>query len=271
MSDSHSIHRSRMNPPPISPATPRRTGLPIASLVLGILALPASLLVIGALFGICGLILGVVHLRRGHGGNGLAWTGIILSSVAMLMGISIGLLGLSYFRSPEFQEKWKEITQRAAPQTDKEQFAEWLGLAAPNFSVTTLDGKTIQLSDLKGKHVVLDFWATWCPPCVMEIPHFIQLRKETPETELVIVGISSEDKDTLKSFVTKKGINYPIASADDLPSPYKDVSAIPTTFFIDRQGIIQHVLVGYHDLDELKKQALAADVVNTKDQLPNPR
>jgi hypothetical protein len=136
-----------MNPPPISPAAPRRTGLAIASLVLGILALPASLLVIGALFGLCGLILGFAHLRRGHGGHGLAWTGIILSSVAMLLGISIGVLGISYFRSPEFQEKWKEITQRA-PQTDKEQFAEWHGVAAPNFSVTTLNGKTIQLSEL---------------------------------------------------------------------------------------------------------------------------
>jgi peroxiredoxin len=94
---------------------------------------------------------------------------------------------------------------------------------------------------------------------VKEIPHFIKLNSESPADELVIVGISSEEEATLKPFVKNKGINYPIASADDLPAPYSDVSSIPTTFFIDRKGIIQEVLIGYHDFGSLKEHALADD------------
>jgi thiol-disulfide isomerase/thioredoxin len=107
--------------------------------------------------------------------------------------------------------------------------------------------------------VVLDFWATWCPPCVREIPHFIRLHNETSRDDLIIVGISSEADSKLKPFVKKYGVSYPIASANDLPSPYSDVRAIPTTFFIDRQGVIQSVLVGYHELKELKTRAQSPD------------
>src|SRR5438477_273138 len=81
-------------------------------------------------------------------------------------------------------------------------------------------------------------------PCVRERPHLIKLQNETTRDELVVVGISKEDEMTLKTFVKTKGVNYPIASATDLPSPYKDVQAVPTTFFIDRKGVIQSVVVG---------------------------
>jgi peroxiredoxin len=120
-----------------------------------------------------------------------------------------------------------------------------------------MEGNEIILSQLKGKRVVLDFWATWCPPCKKEIPHFIMLANEVKSDNLVIIGISSEDKSVLKNFIEKTGINYPIASADDLPLPFAQISSVPTTFFIDRNGIIQNVLVGYHDYDTLKANATA--------------
>jgi peroxiredoxin len=165
-----------------------------------------------------------------------------------------------YFKainSPEFKKAFEQAMSGAGARMS--QFEDWKGVAAPDFSVTTLDGKTVQLSELKGKRVIVDFWATWCPPCVREIPHFIKLNSESPADELAIVGISSEDENTLKSFVKKKGINYSIASADHLPAPYDEVRSIPTTFFIDRKGIIQDVLVGYHDFGKLKTHALADD------------
>jgi len=102
----------------------------------------------------------------------------------------------------------------------------------------------------------------------MEIPHFIKLSSETPAEQLVIVGISSEDQDTLKAFVKKKGINYSIASADNLSEPYSEVTSIPTTFCIDRKGIIQEVLVGYHDFKNLKEHALAEDFVGEPKPVP---
>jgi peroxiredoxin len=256
-----------MNPPSLPPATPQRapgprTGLAIASLVLGILGFVSSFVIVGIVFSLLGFILGIAHLLRRQTRNGMAWAGLLLSVIGIVISVAMGAFCFKLVTSPGFQAKIKKLVEnvdRSAPAVSDDGFGEWLGVVAPDFSVTTLDDQTIKLSDLKGKRVVLDFWATWCPPCVQEIPHFIKLRDEASEDDLVIVGISSEDAATLKSFVKKKGINYPIASADDLPAPYKNVSGIPTTFFIDRKGIIQNVFVGYHEFDVLKKHAQGND------------
>ena len=248
-------------PPPLPPANPpspqpsASRGLAIASFVLGMLGLLASLLVVGAFFGLLGLILGAVHLARRRQHNGFAWAGVAVSILSIVASVGLGML---YY--PFIEAAVMKARSLAGVGSDPA-FAKWVGQAAPDFSVTTLDGRTIQLRELKGKRVVLDFWATWCPPCVKEIPHFIKLRNEVSPEELVLVGISTEDVDTLKAFVKKAGVNYPIASADNLPSPYKDVEGIPTTFFIDRQGVIQDVFVGYHDFETLKKHALAGDFI----------
>jgi cytochrome c biogenesis protein CcmG/thiol:disulfide interchange protein DsbE len=228
--------------------------LAIASLVLGLLALLSSLFVVGALFGLVGLLLGVVHLARRTGRNGLAWTGIGLSILGLVASVVLAAVYL-----PFLKEGFRAARQIMEQNSGGADFAKWEGVLAPDLSVTTLDGQAVKLSDFKGRRVVVDFWATWCPPCVKEIPHFIRLRHEVPADQLVLLGISDEDADTLKSFVKKHGVNYPIASADGLPAPYGDVTSIPTTFFIDRHGVIQKVMVGYHDFDELKTRALAED------------
>jgi len=238
--------------------------LAIASLVLGILALVLSLFLIGILFGLIGVILGLVHLRRHRGSNGMAWWGVGLSMLGILASVG---LGIAYYQG------FKQLKQMIASEGTAGggvAVEAWEGVLAPDFSVATLDGHTIKLSELRGKRVVLDFWATWCPPCVKEIPHFIQLHNETSRENLVIVGISSEEEGKLKPFVKKHGVSYLIASADGLPSPYKDVQSIPTTFFIDRQGVIQSILVGYHDLKELKARALAKDFEGEPKAAPAP-
>jgi peroxiredoxin len=135
----------------------------------------------------------------------------------------------------------------------------WVGKAAPDFTVTDLQGNQITLSSLKGKRVILDFWATWCPPCRAEIPHFIELRKNVRANDLFIMGISSEDGVTLKNFVEENNINYPIARGEDLPAPYSGVTAIPTTFFIDRNGVIQNIEVGYRSYEVIYKNATSRD------------
>ena len=137
---------------------------------------------------------------------------------------------------------------------------EWVGKDAPELVVTTLDGKTIRLSEQRGKRVVVDFWATWCGPCVAEVPSFIRLVNEVPGDELLVVGVSSEDPATLKAFTAAQGMNYPVGNPGELAPPFSDVTAIPTTFFIDRNGKIQKVFVGLHEFDDLKRNATAADL-----------
>jgi len=120
----------------------------------------------------------------------------------------------------------------------------------------------------------VDLWETWCGPCIQEIPHFNRLRADVNEEELALIGISSEKESVLKPFLTKHEMSYRIASAQNLPTPYSSSYVIPTTFFIDRKGIIQSVLVGYHDLDTLKEHSTASDyegaVLPSPENSPSP-
>ena len=141
----------------------------------------------------------------------------------------------------------------------KNGFDDWKHVAAPELTVTTLEGDTFALSQLKGKRVIIDFWGTGCPACIREIPHFMKLREEFATDDLVIVGISEESEEALKSIVTAKGINYLVASASNLPVPYGDFTVTPTTVFVDRNGVIQEILAGYHDLDQITEAATRDD------------
>ncbi|HUA39361.1 MAG TPA: redoxin domain-containing protein [Candidatus Sulfopaludibacter sp.] len=144
----------------------------------------------------------------------------------------------------------------------------WQDVRAPDFSVTNLDGQTVHLTDFKGKRVVLNFWATWCPPCLEEIPNFIQLRNVTSPANVVILGISTDNLASQKAFAQRQGIDYPLTIVGDMPSPYQDVDTIPVTMFIDRNGIIQHVLFGPQDFADLKRYAAESDFAGTVKAAP---
>ena len=138
-------------------------------------------------------------------------------------------------------------------------FSDWVGRPAPDAEFTTVDGQTLRLSDLRGRKVMVDIWATWCPPCRKSIPHLVALDQEMGGDALTIIGISNEPPETLIPFAREFGITYPIVSASALPAPFGQVTSIPTLFVIDREGIIQNVVVGYHDLDELRSLATQRD------------
>lgn len=118
---------------------------------------------------------------------------------------------------------------------------------APDFSLQNTNGKTVRLSDYTNKVIILNFFATWCPPCREEIPDFIELVNTTDKERFVIIGISIEKGDigTVRRFAAERRINYPILVDDGFASKaYGSISSIPTTFIIDRKGNIVEKIVG---------------------------
>jgi peroxiredoxin len=128
-----------------------------------------------------------------------------------------------------------------ARQTWDVAFADWSGKAAPDFTLTDIEGVRHRLSDYRGRDVLVVFWATWCPACKMEIPHLNELREAFEEEELAILAISNETAEHLRQFAASAAIDYSVVplGAAGLLSPLADVRSIPTTFFIDRNGIIR--------------------------------
>ncbi|MGH9587193.1 MAG: TlpA family protein disulfide reductase [Acidobacteriaceae bacterium] len=149
-----------------------------------------------------------------------------------------------------------------------------VGRAAPNFTLKDTEGKKVSLADYKGKAVVVDFWATWCAPCKIEIPWLEQFNNEYAGKGLQVLGISEdnldlEDKAALaneKKDITDKAaqmkINYPVLFDDtNVSTPYGGVDGLPTTFFIDRSGKVVASTVGLVSKDEIEaniKKALSS-------------
>jgi thiol-disulfide isomerase/thioredoxin len=238
---------------PVKSKESKSAGFAVASLILGIISIVLSMMFpVGGVLALIGLILGGIHIKKRTISHAMAMWGVSLSVAGLLASVGVGYLYYHGYRQ-------YQVISSGGADNNPGAFGDWQGVQSPDFNVTTLDGKLLRLSDLRGKRVIVDIWATWCPPCQMEIPHFVQLGKDSDTNDLAIVGISNEDKDVLVKFVKEKGINYSIASATDLPSPYKDVQSIPTTFFVDRNGVIQTIFQGYHDYKALKNAALAED------------
>jgi len=110
---------------------------------------------------------------------------------------------------------------------------------APAFSLKTSQGTTVDLKKLKGKLVLVNFWATWCGPCRAEIPAFIDMYEQYKDKGLEIVGISVDDNgwSEVKPFVEKYKINYPVVLDNgSVARAYGNISAIPTTFIVDKEG-----------------------------------
>ncbi|MBI2118489.1 MAG: redoxin domain-containing protein [Elusimicrobia bacterium] len=160
--------------------------------------------------------------------------------LAAIIGISIGLVQRRNSQSLTGETSGR-ITDRST--------------SAPDFTVYDLANKPVKLADFKGKAVVLDFWATWCPPCLEDIPHFKKLHQKYSDQGLVILGVSLDEsgRDHVKEFVKENSISYPIAMSNDrIVKDFGGIRGIPTTFIIDRNGKTVEKLVGYHDLEKFE-------------------
>ena len=174
-----------------------------------------------------------------------------------ILGFAVVVIAAMLFIGSNMARKRQAEAQR----TGSLVAGQIVGKAAPDFTLKTLDGKTLHLADLKGKAVVLNFWATWCPPCKMELPWLVDLQKQYAAQGLQIVGISEDEggKDKVAQFVKEMGVNYTIAVDDDsVAEKYGDVEDLPTTFYIDRNGKIVEFAMGLVDRSEIEAKMKTA-------------
>jgi thiol-disulfide isomerase/thioredoxin len=143
----------------------------------------------------------------------------------------------------------KNETPEPTPDTDSR-------APAIEFSLVGIDGANYTLSAQKGKVVLVDFWATWCPPCIEEIPHLVELHKEYNEKGLVVWGVGLDNEAKLRAFADEKGVVYPILVGNETVGQDYGVQGIPTTLLFDKKNRIAFKHVGFSQgmEEQLKKE-----------------
>lgn len=136
-----------------------------------------------------------------------------------------------------------------------------VGFPAPDFTLMDVEGKPVRLSDYRGKAVFVNFWATWCPPCKAEMPEIQKLQREMPE--LVILGVDMGDTErspeAVAAFMKAYGYDWPVPfDAKGQVSSAYDVISIPTSFFLDPNGVIRAKFIGPMSLPLMKDMARQA-------------
>ena len=168
---------------------------------------------------------------------------------ALLLSLALGACGCS----------WPSRTSGVKPEGNRQ--------AAPNFALKDADGRTVRLADYHGKVVLLNFWATWCDPCRVEIPWFTDFERRHKDRGFAVVGISMDEDgwDAVKPFISEYGVNYRILMGDDtIAKLYGGVESLPTTFLIDREGRVAAIHVGL-----VSKSSYERDLIQLFESAPS--
>ncbi|WP_255460959.1 TlpA family protein disulfide reductase [Edaphobacter albus] len=148
------------------------------------------------------------------------------------------------------------IPDRQQSEGGDEMAPKMRGKQAPQFSLTSLDGKKVSLADYKGRPVLVNFWATWCGPCKVEMPWFEQFRKQYAAQGFEILGLADDvdaGKDAIAKVVQKAGVTYPILLTDGkVQNAYGGLDVLPMSFYIDRNGVIVEQTAGLGSKDQIE-------------------
>ena len=142
-----------------------------------------------------------------------------------------------------------------SPQSSEGPELDLRGKAAPSFSLKTLDGRSVALSDFKGRPVLVNFWATWCAPCKLEMPWFEQFHAEYASQGLEILGIAEDDaaKEDISKTAKRLGVTYPILLTDGKTAPkYGGIDYLPMSFYIGRDGVVVEETAGLGAKDQIE-------------------
>lgn len=171
-------------------------------------------------------------------------------SVVFVLFVVVAITALLF--SGKFLSHPRTNTASASVNAGQNQFGPARGTMAPDFELEILQGKgkKIQLSSLKGKAVIVNFWATYCDPCKIEMPWLADLQKKYGPQGFQILGIVMDDpgEKTIIDFTKKMGVNYPVlVGTEKVADLYGGIDGLPTTFFLDRDGKVVDRVLGLED------------------------
>ncbi len=161
-------------------------------------------------------------------------------------------VSLSACTSPEDRESSPSLAEAQGSEQTKVERAKM-----PDFSKETLDGDILTQDDLSGKVTLVNFWATWCGPCIIETPELVALRNEWEDREFEIIGVSMDEGglDVVQEFVDRFEVPYPILhDLGPLGEDFGGVYALPTTYIVNADGEIQHRIIGQFRVDDFKSE-----------------
>ncbi len=122
------------------------------------------------------------------------------------------------------------------------------GFLAPDFRLQTIEGESLRLADLRGQAILLNLWATWCPPCRAEMPAIQKMYEEYKEQGLIVLAVNmtvQDDPSAIQPFVRQYGLTFPILlDSEGVAARQYELRSLPSSFFIDRQGIIREIVIG---------------------------
>jgi peroxiredoxin len=161
--------------------------------------------------------------------------------------------------NPAQQQGTAAAGETKASGSDSEVCAADAKPARLDFTLTDMNGKSVNLADYKGRPVLINFWATWCPPCKQEIPAFIELQDKYRDQGFVVLGVSTDDPvDALKQFAAEYKMNYPVLQGtEELMDEYGPIWAIPVSIFVKRDGTICKKHMGPASKEDFEKDIKA--------------
>ena len=179
--------------------------------------------------------------------NNSSKKGLNKIAVGFLIGAGLGFIifaGSGIFRNRGLED---------LDTTDGMNTIPSVGNSAPDFELQNIEGNSVKLSDLRGKVVGINFWATWCAPCVYEMPMFQEMYEEySPDLEILAIN-NQESKDVVLPFLEEMGLSYEILYDPEAEVALKfQVIGFPTTYFVDREGVIRAVHVGVMNEDQFR-------------------